>query len=209
MKAGKLLLGILAISGIGIGLGFAFKNNKAKRVDPNTTPDDNSSNAKKTHMPEYNGTDKTWDKITDRNIELMHPMVRPYARKLINEAEKEGIKLRATSTLRTYPEQTKLYSYGRTDKSKAKVTNAQAGESAHNFGTGMDVVPIVNGKADWNTKEWPKIAAIGKKLGFEWGGDWHSIKDQPHFEMNFGLTLAQLRSRYESGNKTGDYVVIA
>jgi hypothetical protein len=40
-----------------------------------------------------------------------------------------------------------------------------------------------------------------KKLGFEWDGDWKSLKDKPHFEMMFGKTLAELRKLYaENGN---------
>lgn len=44
-------------------------------------------------------------KIKIHLSEVMHPMVRPCARKLINEAEKKGMKFRTTSTLRTIPEQ--------------------------------------------------------------------------------------------------------
>jgi peptidoglycan L-alanyl-D-glutamate endopeptidase CwlK len=53
----------------------------------------------------------------------------------------------------------------------------------------------VDGKADWNTPHWNKIAEIGKSLGWSWGGDWTSFKDKPHFEKNFGNTLAELRSK--------------
>lgn len=156
-------------------------------------------------MPTYNGPDKTWDPATDRAIQRMHPKVRPYARQFINSAYKQGIKLRVTSTLRTYAEQNALYAQGRTDKSKPKVTQAKAGESNHNFGVAMDVVPIVDGKADWNSKDWKKIGDIGKAAGFAWGGDWKSFKDMPHFEMQFGLSLGQLRSRFESGDKVDSY----
>lgn len=31
-----------------------------------------------------------------------------------------------------------------------------------------------------------------KALGFEWGGDWSSFKDYPHFQMSFGLTIGEL-----------------
>ena len=108
----------------------------------------------------------------ERNIEKLHPKVRNKATEFINRVEKElGIKLRVTSTLRTFAEQDKLYAQGRTTKGGI-VTNAKGGESNHNFGTALDVVPIVNGQADWKTTAdtWNKIAKVGKSLGFEWGG---------------------------------------
>ena len=160
-----------------------------------------------TDIMEYTGN-KVWDLISERNIEKLHPKVRNKATEFINRVEKElGIKLRVTSTLRTFAEQDKLYAQGRTTKGGI-VTNAKGGESNHNFGTALDVVPIVNGQADWKTTAdtWNKIAKVGKSLGFEWGGDWKSFVDKPHFEMTFNNSLAQMRKKYESGEVDGGYV---
>ena len=151
--------------------------------------------------------EKVWDSLSEAKIFTLHPQVRDKAREFINKAEKQGIKLRITSAYRTYAEQDALYAQGRT-KGGSIVTNAKAGESSHNFGTAIDVVPIVNGIADWNT-DWNKIATIGKSVGFAWGGDWTSFKDKPHFEMNFGNTLAQLRNKYNSGLISDGYVQLA
>ena len=149
---------------------------------------------------------KVWDSVSENNIEKLHPKVRNKAREFINRVEKElGIKLRATSTLRTYAEQDKLYAQGRTTGGGI-VTKAKGGQSNHNFGTALDVVPIVNGSADWNSKDWDKISVIGKAVGFNWGGDWKGFVDKPHYEMTFGNSLAQLRQKYESGQRDGEYV---
>lgn len=175
----KWLIGLLSV-----GLGVAVISKRKKIV-------------------EY-AKEKVWDVISESRINTLHPKVREKARQFINKAEKQGIKLRITSAYRTWAEQTELYAQGRT-KPGSIVTNAKAGESSHNFGTAIDVVPIVNGNADWNT-DWNKIAVIGKSLGFAWGGDWVSFKDKPHFEMNFGNTLAQLRIKYNSGQLSDGYV---
>jgi peptidoglycan L-alanyl-D-glutamate endopeptidase CwlK len=151
---------------------------------------------------------KVWDIVSESKINTLHPKVRDKARQLLNRVEKElGIRIRVTSGFRTYAEQNALYAQGRTTKGGI-VTNAKGGQSNHNFGTALDVVPIVNGKADWKTtsETWGKIAKIGKELGFAWGGDWKGLVDKPHFEMQFGNTLAQLRQKYESGQKDGEYV---
>jgi hypothetical protein len=151
---------------------------------------------------------KVWDIVSENKINTLHPKIRDKAKQLLNRAEKElGIKLRVTSGFRTYAEQNALYAQGRTTKGGI-VTNAKGGQSNHNFGTALDVVPIVNGKADWkaSAETWNKIGKLGKELGFDWGGDWKGLVDKPHFEMQFGNTLAQLRQKYESGQKDGEYI---
>lgn len=153
--------------------------------------------------------EKTWDIVSDKRISTLHPLIIGKAKEFIIRAEKElGIKLRVVSALRTWAEQTILYAKGRTMPGK-KVTNAKAGQSYHNFGLALDVVEIKNGKALWNNPNWSKIAELGKSIGFEWGGDWKSFKDKPHFQLTFGNPLAHLRDLYQSGNRTGEYVNIA
>ncbi len=145
----------------------------------------------------------TWDASTNTKIEKLHPKIRCATKNFINEVEKTmGIKLRVIQGLRTYAEQDILFAQGRTTKGK-KVTNARGGQSNHNFGLAIDVVEVKNGNIDWNEQEivLPKIAPIGKKWGFNWGGDWRSIKDKPHFEMMFGKSLTELRSLYEANGK--------
>ncbi|MCI5057381.1 MAG: M15 family metallopeptidase [Flavobacteriales bacterium] len=153
--------------------------------------------------------DRTWDLISDRRIAALHPLIRNKAKEFIIRAEKElGIKLRVTSTLRTWKEQEKLYAKGRTTPGNI-VTNAKPGRSLHNYGLALDVVEIKNGKAMWNNTNWSKIGKLGKSLGFSWGGDWTSFKDKPHFEMRFGRSITDLQALYTSGNREGEYVNLA
>lgn len=164
--------------------------------------------------------EKSWDMVSDQRISTLHPLVIGKAKEFIIRAEKElGIKLRVVSALRSWVEQTALFNQpfdgkdndhdGQIDEADEKVTNAKAGSSYHNFGLALDVVEIKNGKALWTNPNWSKIAALGKSIGFEWGGDWKSFKDKPHFQYTFGKTLAQLRDLYQSGHRTGDYVNLA
>lgn len=119
------------------------------------------------------------------------------AEKLIALCEAEGIELLVTSTLRTFEEQAKLYAMGRTAPGN-KVTNARPGESLHNFGCAVDVVPLVHGKAVWDNNMWPLIGMLGEKLGLTWGGRW-KFKDLPHFQLTLGVTLAELNRRHSAG----------
>ncbi|WP_412177973.1 M15 family metallopeptidase [Paenibacillus terrae] len=38
------------------------------------------------------------------------------------------------------------------------------------------------------------MVAAAKRIGWDWGGDWRSFKDYPHFEMTFGLSTADYRA---------------
>lgn len=132
--------------------------------------------------------------INSRNINDLHPYVAGLCRKLISECKKQGIELLVTSTYRDAESQNWLYAQGRT-RAGAKVTNAKAGYSFHNFKLAFDIVPIVGGKAMWNDlRTFRRVGEIGKSLGLEWAGDWKSFPELAHFQWTGGLSLAQLRA---------------
>ena len=135
----------------------------------------------------------------------LHPAIREKVRQFINAAEAAGINLLITSGFRSWENQNELYAQGRTKAGKI-VTNAKGGQSFHNYGLAIDVVPLVNGAADWNTNRWNEIAAIAKKYGFTWGGDFTNIVDKPHFQYSAGLTLAQLQAKFNTGQLSGGFV---
>lgn len=140
-------------------------------------------------------------------INTLHPRIRPMARGFLAAAKLEGIDLKITFGMRTFAEQQALYDQGRTTPGKV-VTKAKPGQSFHNYGLAIDVVPIVNGKADWNSKLWSKIGEIGKACGFAWGGDWKSFKDLPHFEYPPGKTASYLLHLMSTGRTDKDGFLI-
>ncbi|MGM9924779.1 MAG: M15 family metallopeptidase [Bacillus sp. (in: firmicutes)] len=126
----------------------------------------------------------------------LHPKVLWGAKELIARSYAEGIPILITQGYRSIAQQNELYSQGRTAKGSV-VTNAKGGQSYHNFGLAIDYVLLADDGVTplWSVNsKWKRVAAIGKSLGFEWGGDWRSFKDYPHLEMNFGLSTAQLRA---------------
>ena len=135
--------------------------------------------------------------MPSRNLEDLDPLVAGKAEQLVQLAAAEGIEILVTSTLRTFEEQAELFAIGRTEPGN-KVTNAKPGESWHNFGLAFDVVPLVNGKAVFDSPFWNRIGELGKQVGLVWGGDFRSFKDKPHFEFHPNLTLAQANQRRES-----------
>lgn len=125
---------------------------------------------------------------------LLKPKVRELAEKLVVECAKVGYTIQITQTFRTFEEQDALYAQGRTKPGNI-VTNAKGGYSLHNYRVAFDFVPIKNGQAMWNDlATFDAVGKIGVRLGLEWGGNWSSFIDRPHFQYLAGYTLADFRA---------------
>jgi peptidoglycan LD-endopeptidase CwlK len=102
--------------------------------------------------------------------------------------------------IRTFAESDALYAQGRTTPGDI-VTNAPAGESFHNYGLAFDFAMVTDGKDDDVVgPHWMTVVGIMKAAGMEWGGDWASIKDYPHFENRFGYSWEELLAMHNAGN---------
>ena len=142
------------------------------------------------------------DQRSEQNIATLLPPVQPLARELIAAAAAAGIAIKIISGTRTYEEQNALYEQGRSTPGRI-VTNARGGYSNHNFGIAFDIGVFEGGRYLDESPAYKTVGALGKQLGLEWGGDWKSIQDEPHFElrppwareMSEGAMLAELRAR--------------
>lgn len=138
--------------------------------------------------------------INSRNIYLLEPPVLERVKAFIASCKTQGIDLLVTSTYRDIEAQNALYAQGRTASGKI-VTNAKGGQSFHNFRCAVDVVPLVNGKPNWDDDAlWRKVGKLGKAAGLEWAGDWKTFREQPHFQYTGGLSLADLNAGKKIGN---------
>lgn len=133
----------------------------------------------------------------------LHPLVGEGITKVLAKLQELETPCVIESGYRSHEEQQRLYNLGRTVKnpdgaSSAMplghiVTNAMPGYSWHNFGLAVDLTRLTKeGHKTWDLPYRP-IGEVGKSVGFEWGGDWHTFKDLPHLQMTFGFTLAQVR----------------
>lgn len=166
------------------------------------------------------------DQVTLQRIQTLHPSVRNevnhiYQAQIVPALSGKAI-CRFAYTLRTIAEQNALYAQGRTKLFDAqgnrlgKVTNAKGGQSIHNYGLALDIVLIKdkdgNGSfetASWEDTvdfdkdgkaDWMEVVNILKANGWEWGGDWSSFKDKPHFQKDFGYTWQQLQAKLNDGD---------
>lgn len=88
-----------------------------------------------------------------------------------------------------------------------KVTNARGGHSNHNFGIAFDVGVFEGNQYLGESVKYKAVGALGMELGLEWGGNWKTLVDQPHFQLRPAWAadlserdlLAELRARTAAG----------
>jgi peptidoglycan L-alanyl-D-glutamate endopeptidase CwlK len=132
--------------------------------------------------------------INSRSLDDLLPAVKERVQRFIEAAKAHNIDLLVTSTYRDNESQNALYAQGRTAPGSI-VTNAKAGQSFHNFRCAVDVVPLINGKPQWNAQDpvWKTVGELGKQAGLDWAGEWMKFKETAHFQYTGGLSLAQLQ----------------
>lgn len=81
----------------------------------------------------------------------------------------------------------------RTPQRQAALVKAEASRtlrSRHLTGHAVDVAALVEGQVRWDWPLYPRIAAAFKAAAVRqgtpivWGGDWPSLRDGPHFELD-------------------------
>ena len=152
------------------------------------------------------------DKLTLNRIKKAHPSIRERLREdylyCNNRLLGKGIRLRFSWVYRTDEEQDKLYA------KEPKVTNAKGGQSIHNYGLAFDIVLLydknLDGKfeeASWDMTrdgdfdgiaDWIEVIKFFKSRGYEWGGDWNSFRDFPHFQLTNGLSWRDVKKKYDN-----------
>jgi peptidoglycan L-alanyl-D-glutamate endopeptidase CwlK len=145
------------------------------------------------------------DKVDERSEKVIATLlddVHPLARALVQKAADNGIKIKVLSGLRSYAEQDALYAKGRTAPGPV-VTKVKGGYSNHNFGIAFDVGVFEGAKYLGSSPKYKAVGALGMELGLEWGGNWKTFVDEPHFQlrpkwavdMSEREMLAELRER--------------
>ena len=134
-----------------------------------------------------------------RDISLCHPELQQKAEKLVSACRGHGLLIGIGECFRTVAEQDALYAKGRTEPGSI-VTNAKGSSysSHHQWGTAFDIYRN-DGEGAYNDSDgfFSKVGAIGVKIGLEWGGNWTSPVDKPHFQLPYwGSTTAMLKNLY-------------
>jgi peptidoglycan L-alanyl-D-glutamate endopeptidase CwlK len=143
----------------------------------------------------------TFDTRSEGNIITLAPKVQILARQFLKILHDAGKDVRIISGTRTYAEQDALYNQGRSTPG-SKVTNAQGGHSNHNFGLAWDIGLFEEGSYITDDKKYTPLATLVKPSlpNLEWGGDWVSFKDIPHYQHKaLTTTISAVRQLFEDG----------
>ncbi len=168
---------------------------------PNTSAADQQFEAASVALANQYGA---FDLRSERNISTLHIKAQESARQFLQALSGFGVVARIISGTRTYKEQDALYQKGRFGSPGPIVTNAEGGESNHNFGIAWDVGLFRDGEyLDGDTAEeigWYEAAAAAvSAVPLEWGGNWTSFRDVPHYQLKTGLSTSAVRQRFEAG----------
>lgn len=141
-----------------------------------------------------------FDSRTEGCIMSLIPAAQIKAREFMNATKGGTLTYRIISGTRTYAEQDALFA------KRPRVTKARGGQSNHNFGIAWDVGIFENGKyyTGDTKKEDKAYVELGATIkanvtGLEWGGDWESFVDKPHYQVATGKSVAQVRALLEKG----------
>lgn len=114
--------------------------------------------------------------VSEKNLIGVHCDLVRVARRAL---ELTTIDFRVIEGLRTKERQRQLVSSG------ASTTM----NSRHITGHAIDIVPLPDGKVSWDWKYFYPLAEAMKRaadelgVSLEWGGDWKTFKDGPHFQL--------------------------
>jgi len=113
------------------------------------------------------------------DLHILHPAFRNKVITLLYECKKKGITLKVVETYRTYERQDKM--------KRIKRSMLSGGHSKHQHYLAVDLVPIINGKAQWHNKKlWNVVIKEAEKLDLVCGGKW-KMRDYNHFEYKVKL----------------------
>lgn len=113
---------------------------------------------------------------SEKNLVGVHPDLVRVVRKA---AEQDALPFIVTEGLRTPERQAQLVAAGASQTTKSR----------HLTGHAVDLAALVGTEVRW---DWPlyaklaevmKAAAVQEKVALEWGGDWKSLRDGPHFQL--------------------------
>lgn len=118
------------------------------------------------------------EKLDRRSREKL-ATVHPALQQVIEHASAAVVQFIVTEGIRTKERQAEL----------VKAGASRTMQSKHLTGRAVDLAVVVNGEIRW---DWPlyarlaaevKLSAQACNVSIEWGGDWRTFKDGPHFQL--------------------------
>lgn len=168
------------------------------------------------------------DPVSIPRVLGLHPKIRDEVKARIEYVENRlgpRVAVRITQGGRSFEESNSMYAVGRTVRGNNVrpghpmgdiITNAKAGQSFHNYWLAIDFCLLYdkdnNGTFEsisWDLvkdmnrdgeADWKEVVDAFEAVGYEWGGQWHSLKDNPHLQKTFGYSWEQLLQKHAAGD---------
>ena len=118
-------------------------------------------------------------KLSQRSLDRMKGVDERLVNVVKRAIELSEIDFVVTEGLRTKERQAELFKAGATRTMNSK----------HIVGKAVDLAALVGGSVRWDWPLYEKLATAMKKAAeilnvkIQWGGDWLSFRDGPHFEL--------------------------
>ena len=119
-----------------------------------------------------------------KRLEGVHPDLVRVVKRAARDWKDEEFTFIVTCGVRTLAEQKLLKAKG-----FSKTLRSRHIPAANGYSHAVDLAAMLKGKVSWDWPPYDKIAkavkAAAKAEGvpIEWGGDWKSFKDGPHFQL--------------------------
>jgi len=147
-------------------------------------------------------TEGSFDPRSERNIRGLRLEAQALARRSLKALKAAGYDARIISGTRTYAEQNALYRQGRFGNAGPVVTRARGGQSWHNFGLAWDLGLFNGGAYVTSDAKYRQAATVAKVAGLEWGGNWASFPDFPHYQVAAEMrSISMARAQFEAGGR--------
>ena len=119
------------------------------------------------------------------HLKRLHPDLARVVNRAAKNWKQAGKSFFITCSLRTLAEQKKLVAAGASQTMRSRHLPGKSNGLSH----AVDLAIKLDNKLRW---DWPlfvalakdiKAAAAAEKVSLEWGGDWKSFRDGPHFQL--------------------------
>ncbi|UOF91667.1 peptidoglycan-binding protein [Fodinisporobacter ferrooxydans] len=124
-------------------------------------------------------------------LRSLNPHVASMATRFLELTRANQLDVHIYAAFRSWDEEDRLFAQGRWTPGNI-VTNARGGDSYHNWGLAFDAAPYENGMISNDVEKFKRMGQLGLQVGLEWGGNFKSIVDYPHFQFTFGLNTWDL-----------------
>lgn len=133
--------------------------------------------------------------LKSRDISRLRSDVAANCRMFIQRCAAEGLPVLVVETVRDLEYQASLYAQGRTKPGKIVTNQRTPSFHGDRVALAFDICKNVKGHEYDDADFFRRCGAIGKEMGFTWGGDWKSLPDRPHFQWDDGgrYTAAMVR----------------